>query len=94
MHGPGFCWPGYLIDRVVRVPVKRVQEVPITRFSGKPFATIPDDPQEGESSSEAEKGSLDPREVGYCLTGDSNIVHVDLVAKYQVSDPVRYAISI
>lgn len=89
VHGPGIliAWP-YLIDRVVRVPVKRVQEVPITLFNGKKFATV--EMERGREDAYMVENTLDPRAVGYCVTGDDNIVHVDAVVKYEITDPISY----
>ena len=35
--------------------------------------------------------TLDPLTQGYALTGDHNIVHVDMVARYRVRDPAEWA---
>jgi membrane protease subunit HflK len=35
--------------------------------------------------------SLDPVTQGYALTGDQNVVHVDMVARYRVRDPAEWA---
>lgn len=93
VHGPGIliAWP-YLIDRIVRVPVKRVQEVEITDFSGRPLASL--DPGEPAVDTGRAQSSLDPRKVGYCVTGDQNIIHADVLIKYQVSDPIMYALRV
>ncbi len=89
VHGPGILIAlPYLIDEVVRVPVKRVQEVQVTLFSGEALPSIADDSEDAT----APEASLDPRTVGYCLTGDQNIVHADALVKYQVSDPIAYAL--
>ncbi len=91
VHRPGMLLAlPYLIDEVVRVPVKRVQEVPITLFSGRTLGEIP---QEERKSREA-PGPLDPRTTGYCVTGDRNIVHADALVKFQVKDPIQYALRI
>jgi len=91
VHRPGVLLAlPYLVDQVVRVPVKRVQEVPISLFSGQPFAEAPEpDPKTKEPPS-----PLDPRIVAYCVTGDRNIIHADALAKFQVTDPVAYALRI
>ncbi|MEO0814230.1 MAG: FtsH protease activity modulator HflK, partial [Myxococcota bacterium] len=36
--------------------------------------------------------AIDPVAEGYALTGDRNVVQIDMVARYQVSDPVRFAL--
>src|SRR5580704_10446951 len=75
-HGPGllFSFPRP-IDRVVRVQVKHVWEVPVKTLV----------------STEVWASSLDPVTQGYALTGDQNIVHVDMVARYRVRDPAEWA---
>src|ERR1700680_1854159 len=75
-HGPGllFSFPRP-IDRVVRVQVKHVWEVPVKTLVS------------------ADEGgfSLDPVTQGYALTGDQNVVHVDMVARYRLRDPAEWA---
>ena len=79
-HGPGllFAFPRP-VDRVVRVQVKHVWEVPVS--------TLADD---GDEIS-FEELTLDPLTQGYALTGDQNIVHVDMVARYRVREPAEWA---
>jgi membrane protease subunit HflK len=76
-HGPGllFSFPRP-IDRVVRVQVKHVWEVPVKTLV---------------STDEGGGSSLDPVTQGYALTGDQNVVHVDMVARYRVRDPAEWA---
>ena len=83
-HGPGllFAFPRPM-DRVVRVQVKRVREIPVQTLSSTP-AQI--DENNGMSLT-----TLDPLTQGYALTGDHNIVHVDMVARYRVRDPAEWA---
>lgn len=79
LHGPGllFSFPRP-VDLVVRVQVKRVSELPVLTLASL-------------SDLGAGRGSLDPLTVGYALTGDQNIVHVEMVARYQVRDPAEWA---
>ena len=76
VHRPGIliAWP-YLIDNVIRVPVKRVQELEIRDYAGTAAIS---DVQLGES---ADRGgtTLDPTKVGYVVTGNQNIVHIDVL---------------
>jgi membrane protease subunit HflK len=76
-HGPGLLvtWPRP-IDRVVRVPVKRVWEVPVHTLAPMSLTYEP---------------TIDPLRHGYALTGDRNVVHVDMVARYRVRDPSEWA---
>jgi membrane protease subunit HflK len=80
-HGPGllFALPKP-IDQVVRIQVKHVWEVPVKTL------TVAD-----ENSDDIGSGTLDPIKEGYALTGDRNIVHVDMVARYRVRDPAEWA---
>jgi len=77
-HGPGllFSFPRP-VDRVVRVQTKHVWELPVNTL-----ATV-----DGWRS----ENSLDPLTQGYALTGDQNIVHVTMVARYHVRDPAEWA---
>jgi modulator of FtsH protease HflK len=103
-HGPGllFAFPRP-VDEVVRVQVKRVWEVPVsTLAAGLYSAPTSETPKggpvpEGEDEDD-EAGAtpvstetLDPLTQGYALTGDENIVHVDMVARYRVRDPAEWA---
>jgi membrane protease subunit HflK len=80
-HGPGllFAFPRP-VDRVVRVPVKHVWEVPVRTLKA----------EEADEDVGAPE-TLDPRTQGYALTGDHNIVHVDMVARFRVRDPAEWA---
>jgi membrane protease subunit HflK len=80
-HGPGllFALPRP-VDQVVRVPVKHVREVEVSTLT----------------AARTEYGDLlgvgfDPVKQGYVLTGDQNVVHVDMVARYRVRDPAEWA---
>jgi modulator of FtsH protease HflK len=78
-HGPGllFALPRPF-DQVVRVKTKYVQELPIRTLAAPAgWAAVGD--------------TLDPLTVGYALTGDQNIVHVGMIARYRVRDPVEWA---
>jgi membrane protease subunit HflK len=78
-HGPGvlFALPRPM-DRVVRVKTKHVRQLSIETLAepGQWFGR-PD--------------TLDPLAVGYALTGDQNIVHVAMMARYRVRDPADWA---
>lgn len=68
------------IDRVVRVPVKHIYEVRVDTLAPNTSS------EESDSS-----GSLDPTTQGYALTGDQNIVHASVVARYRIRDPAEWA---
>jgi membrane protease subunit HflK len=78
-HGPGllFSFPRP-VDRVVRVPVKRISEVYVRTLA-------PGDDED------AYTGTLDPLTQGYALTGDQNIVHADAVARYRIRDAAEWS---
>jgi membrane protease subunit HflK len=77
-HPPGllFALPPP-IDEVIKVPVKSVQETPLELWAA------------GGGDAEA---ALNPVSQPYTLTGDVNIIRASFVVRYQVSDPVAYAL--
>lgn len=87
IHEPGLLvvWPKP-IGEVIRVPVRKVFEVEL----GALHFDRDDAPAEEVASS----AGADPRHVGYALTGDRNIVHAAMVARYQISDPVAYTFGV
>lgn len=76
-HGPGLllAFPRP-VDEVVRVDVKRVFALSISTLGA------------GVGWSPA---TLDPVLDGYALTGDRNVVRVDMEARYRIADPVAWA---
>ncbi len=70
------------IDRVIRVPVKEEGEVVVDGL----WKSLAD----GGPTTE----TINPLAEGYCLTGDQNILQARLVAKYRISDPVPFALSV
>ena len=81
-HGPGllFAFPRP-VDRVVRVPVKHVGEFTISTLAASSSA-------DGEYASD----TLDPLTQGYAVTGDHNIVHAVVVARYRVKEAAEWAL--
>ncbi len=74
-HGPGLLFAfPRPMDDVVRVKRMRVYEQRV--------ATLV--PGTGEAE------TLDPLVDGYALTGDHNIVHVDMVVRYQIREPAKW----
>jgi modulator of FtsH protease HflK len=76
-HGPGplFALPPP-IDEVVRVPVKHISEVKVETLT----------------SFHAPKGdTLDPLTQGYALTGDQNILQVNMIARYRIVSAGEWA---
>lgn len=82
-HGPGllFALP-QPIDEVVRVQVKKVSQVGV----GTLMVSYGD---EGEDE-EQNISSLTPLQ-GYAITGDHNIVHASMMARYRVREPAEWA---
>jgi modulator of FtsH protease HflK len=82
-HGPGllFAYPRP-VDFVVRVQVKRVQEVPVYTLAASSASDDPSNP-----------ATLNPLTEGYALTGDHNIVQLVMMARYRVRDPAEWAFS-
>jgi modulator of FtsH protease HflK len=74
-HGPGllFAFPRPM-DRVVRVQVKHVWEVPVTTLAGS-----------------GDGRTLDPLTEGYAVTGDQNVVQLNMVARYRIREPAEWA---
>jgi membrane protease subunit HflK len=77
-HGPGllFAFPRPM-DRVVHVQTKHIWELAVSTLANSDAAEA--------------QPTLDPLTEGYALTGDQNIVHVDMVARYRVRDPAQWA---
>jgi membrane protease subunit HflK len=107
IRGPGLllAFP-YPIDEIVRVPVRQVKEIVIDELwyptrGGLGFpATTLNDKYDLEQIDEmtglplAQMGaSIDPVSEGYCLTGDNYILQPLAVVKYQVGDPIEYALN-
>jgi len=86
-HGPGllFSLPRP-IDEVVRVHTKKVREVRVSTLAPGDIARIPVG-EEPDENPVAPPPSLDPLTQGYALTGDHNIVQLEMVARYRVRDP-------
>ena len=81
-HGSGllFAFPRP-VDQVVRVQVKHVWEVPVNTLNS----------DENTMGGFGFGKTLDPLTQGYALTGDQNVVHVKMVARYKVRDPAEWA---
>lgn len=79
-HGSGllFAFPKP-IDQVVRVQVKHVWEIHVSTLNSN------------DNTGGSYEATLDPLQQGYALTGDQNIVHVEMVARYRVREPAEWA---
>jgi membrane protease subunit HflK len=82
-HGPGllFTFPRP-VDQIMRVQVKHVSQISVDTLS---FANT-------EDVDENVAFTLDPVTQGYAVTGDHNIVHLDMVARYRIRDPAEWAL--
>jgi modulator of FtsH protease HflK len=80
-HGPGllFALPRP-IDRVVRVQARHISEETVVAL----------DDQSGRDDT-GYYATLDPLTQGYALTGDQNIVHTTMVARYRIRDVASWA---
>jgi len=66
----------FFIDKVIKIPVHTVQEIEVTTHYK----------QQGSVA------SPDIDRNGYVLTGDKNVILIKAKIKYQINDPVRYAL--
>jgi membrane protease subunit HflK len=88
-EGAGAVHPPGLLLALPR-PLDRVERIPVAKV----FETELLDLHFTQSDSKVtrylvtNRASLDPERTGYALTGDQNIVHMALVARWQVSDPL------
>ncbi len=84
--------PGLLLS--LPPPFDRVHRVP----TGQVFETRVNDLQFDLGSADRKtrflvtnQATLDPEVAGYALTGDHNIIHCGLIARYQIRDPAAWA---
>jgi membrane protease subunit HflK len=88
---PGLHWSfPYPIDEVVRIPISQIQTV--TSTTGW-YALAPGEREEDNENAQAMTASLNPASDGYVLTGDGNIIHVKVVLRYRINDPLRYTLN-
>ena len=84
---PGLHWKlPYPIMDLVRIPVGESHTV--TSTSGWYYLTPEEELARAKPPS---LGFLRPGVDGYTLTGDGNIIHVQAILSYRISDPVNYA---
>jgi len=90
-EGAGAVHPPGLLVALPR-PVDRVERIPVARV----FETELRDLHYTRSDSKVtrylvtNRSTLDPERTGYALTGDQNIVHIAMVARWQVGDPIAW----
>lgn len=61
-------------DKVVRIPVKQIQQIKITELSVLASSSV--------------KATIDPVKEGYCISADKNIFQATVLVKYRISDAV------
>ncbi|MEN0062261.1 MAG: protease modulator HflK [Myxococcota bacterium] len=85
VHEPGLLMvPPRPLGEVIRVPVRKVFEVELRNlhYPASPTDIRSDGP------------GVDPRKVGYAVTGDRNLIHAAMIARYQIQDPVAYTFGV
>ncbi len=83
------------IDEVIRVDVSKIHSVRITDLASGSGNGQPDESGAMTSTSSfSQRDSIDPEKDGYCLTGDDNVLQAVLLARYQVRDPLIYALQL
>lgn len=88
--GIHFGWP-YPIDEVIRIPVQRVLTVRTNRH----WYRLTTEEQQAKDAGQPlppPRPFLIPFVDGYTLTGDANIIHSRWELRYQITDPVRWAL--
>jgi len=79
VHPPGLLWAWPVpVDEVIRVPVRSTLELRLDRWGAPPAG----------DATNAVAATMHPVRDGYTLTGDANIIHARLTARYQLTDPV------
>jgi membrane protease subunit HflK len=88
-HGPGllFAFPRP-IDQVVRVQTKHIWELTVSALAAGDGKNGSEPPA---ADGRQDRDMLDPLTNGYALTGDRNVVHVEMIARYHVKEPGEWA---
>jgi len=83
LFGPGlhFAWP-FLIDEIVRLPVKQIIEEPINAFWYKE--------KSADTPGSATPAGIKQGEGGFSLTGDANILHSRWRVQYSIARPEEF----
>lgn len=82
--GLHFAFP-FPVDNVLKVPVRSVREVSITTFTKASYPLFM-----GRHKVVRSKDTVNPAKEGYILTGDTNIILMEFLVRYQVSDVEKY----
>jgi membrane protease subunit HflK len=90
LHGSGLLLAlPQPIDEVVKVPTRSVQEIQLDAWeSGSSMDNSGPMPPSNLAA------TLDPVQDGYTLTGDANIIRARFSVRYQVADPIAYALTV
>ncbi len=83
---PGAHWAWPVIDEVVRIPARRQEGL-----ATNAFALALTDAEAVSSKPPERKGGIDPERDGYLLTGDANVLHASLAARFQIVDPYAFS---
>jgi len=95
--GLHFAFP-YVIDTVIKVPVGKIRETQIiSLFSEGRLAYVTEYYGVGKYSETkyyygGEVGNI--VESGYAITGDDNIILIDAVVKYKITDALKFALEV
>ncbi|MEO1304762.1 MAG: protease modulator HflK [Pseudomonadota bacterium] len=100
VHEPGilFALPKP-VDRVYKIEVDRVETMVLNELAPPSWSGSDLENADGQIDDSPIittlfnrlDASIDPEAHGYVLTGDRNILHMQITARYRVSDPVRHA---
>jgi membrane protease subunit HflK len=86
VHGPGLLVAlPRPFDEVVRVRSGKVEQIEVRDLHW-------DQQGDDQGFTFGNTTTIDPTAQGYLVTGDQNLVHAVLVVRWQVRDPVRYAL--
>jgi membrane protease subunit HflK len=83
------------IDEVLRVDIEKVHTVRVADLaSGLGREQNEMDGPITSSRGFSRRDTINPEQDGYCLTGDDNVLQAVLLARYRVSDPIRFALEL
>jgi len=92
-------WP-YPIDEVIPVATREARRLEVTAFwhrlPGARRGGDVSDPLSPDAvfAEEYVPDKIDPTREGYCITGDSEIIQVQVAVKYRISDPVDFRLGL
>lgn len=86
-------------DEVVRVETAKIDTLLLDELAPKSWRQNPASPSKldagpADPQSVLKPGSdaIDPLEIGYILTGDRNVLHMQTIVRYRVSSPIDFAL--